>query len=40
MSVDEKPKKGANKPVKLTPLDPAVEKIMERLREDVAKGKI
>ena len=40
MSVGEKPKKGANKPVKLTPLDPAVEKIMERLREDVAKGKV
>lgn len=40
MSVDEKPKKGANKPVKLTPLDPAVEKIMQRLREDVAKGKV
>ncbi|KAI8575965.1 hypothetical protein K450DRAFT_259198 [Umbelopsis ramanniana AG] len=36
-TVDEKPKKGANKPVKLTPLDPAVEKIMDRLREDVAK---
>jgi hypothetical protein len=38
-TVDEKPKKGANKPVKLAPLDPAVEQIMDRLREDVAKGR-
>lgn len=39
-AVESKPKKVANnRPMELIPLDPAVETLMQKLRQDAAKGK-